>query len=44
MCQILVQHLTERSFTQQKHLTKRGFFDGTHKPFTVGVEIRRLRR
>ena len=44
MCQILVQHIMERSFTQQKHLTKRCRVDGTHKPFTVGVEMRRLRR
>jgi hypothetical protein len=44
MCQILVQHIMERSFPQQEYLTKRFRFDGSHKPFTMGVEIRRLRR
>jgi hypothetical protein len=41
---ILVGCIRQRAFTQHQHLLQGLFFDGAHKPFTIGVEIWTARR
>ena len=40
MCQILANHVMERSFSEPKHVLQRFIPDGTHESLAVGIAIR----
>jgi hypothetical protein len=40
MCQILANHVMERSFSEHKHLLQCFILDGAHEALAVGIEIR----
>jgi hypothetical protein len=40
MGQVLMDHIIQGAFTQYDHLIEGLLFDGAHKPFAVGIQIR----
>ena len=38
--QVLVDHVIQGAYTQYDHLIESLLLDGTHKPFTVRIQIR----